>query len=119
MDRHEEISREQDLGDSHQETMRLIFKAIEHDRWLGIGLQPLKGCRFFEVDMGNAKIKVECEVDPGEPATRDHPGHRGSVTIINMLINGAMVPAEDWIDEEQLERWQERLWQQHQEASAS
>lgn len=80
------------------------IKAAEYDRWQGNGLIPMRGCTLTRLPMGNSSVLAEIE-------TLDD-----RVLVQRLLVNGAMVDAEDWVHPKQLEAWEELLWNDHKSA---
>lgn len=73
------------------------------------GLIPQRGCKLAEVNMGNAKVIVEYEYMRAEPATETDPAEPAAVIVYGVLINGALIDAEDYIAAHQIEAWEAEL----------
>lgn len=83
-------------------------------RWQGIGLHPAKGCHLLELPLGDSSAWVEFEFHAGRPGCYSGPPEKcyedepAEIVICQALINGAMVSAEVF-GEEQIERWEQQI----------
>lgn len=82
-------------------------------------LTPMKGCHFTEVDIPHTDAMLFCEYEytPYEPPIydADHPGvgpgNPAEVTLINVLIDGYLIPADSILDQQFIEWVQDKiLW---------
>ena len=83
-------------------------------RWQGIGLQPAKGCNLLELPLGDSSAWVEFEFHAGRPGCYSGPPEKcyedepAEVLICQVLLNGGMVSAEVFSDE-QIVRWEQQV----------
>jgi hypothetical protein len=97
------------------DTQLLREKAMELERWRGVGLRPLPGCQIAELVLGNSYVKVEYEYERAEPdrpnadLPNPGPGHPANVVLCRVLINGCMCDVEDVIPQHVQDQWVQQL----------
>lgn len=72
----------------------------------GYDSDPLSGAIVINACLGNATVKLEFEVEPGEDGGRDSPSWDDSVTLLGVLVNGAWIETE-LFDSDVVDAWQQ------------
>lgn len=81
----------------------------------GIGLLPAPGCHLGSITLGDSEVPAEYELDPGDPGcyrTRNGDGWPEippSVALLRLYINGSWSDAQDVLDAERLEKFEQQL----------
>jgi hypothetical protein len=86
----------------------------ELQRMRGAYLKPQAGCLIAEMPFGDATVLVEYEYTAAVRATFDDPAEPAQVTIVSVLVNGAMVDADLFADAV-LDRWTQDILDSDQE----
>jgi hypothetical protein len=96
----------------------------ELQRLQGVGLKPQPGCKLVEMALGDATVLVEYEYSPGRPGRysgppeRCYPDEPAELCVLNVLINGCMVDAQECVAPDVLERWEQQIADSEIEAAA-
>lgn len=80
------------------DTGRLAADAAELARWKGAHLLPRAGCKLVDLPFGASSVVAEIEVLDDR------------VNVLEILVNGRMVNAEDWVHPSALANWESVLW---------
>lgn len=83
---------------------RLAADAAELARWKGNHLLPRAGCRLIDLPFGASSVTAEIEVLDDR------------VNVLEILVNGRMVNAEDWVHPSARENWESFLWEEEKRA---
>jgi hypothetical protein len=75
------------------------------------------GAIIIDAFLGDADVKIEFEVEPGQDGGRDDPSWDESVELLGVLVNGCWCDV-DLFDSDVRDQWQQRaidwLQEQHQ-----
>lgn len=104
---HDALRSSRDLVDTLRAEVLLLRAKVAS--YTGEHSIPRARCSLAELELGAAKVLVEYERTPGEPATLDCPATPDDVDILAALINGAWVDAHDHLPDYVIERWSQHL----------
>ena len=82
---------------------QLAADSAELMRWKGRTLLPRNGCLSAFMPLGNASVWTEYEL------------HDDRAVVLQVLINGQLIEAEDWLHPSLVESWGRELWDMHKE----
>ena len=82
-------------------------------KYTGSTAKPQSGCHFHTVTWGNSDITLEYEFEPGQLETWNDPAINGSVSIIQMLLNGAWIDPDGLIAPNLIDMWAQEIFEAH------
>ena len=82
-------------------------------QYTGSTAKPQSGCHFHTVDWDGAVIVLEYEFEPGQIETWNDPAIPGSVSIIQMLLNGCWIDPDGLIAQDVIDKWGQEIFEAH------
>ena len=79
-------------------------------RFEGTTAKPLRGCHFHTVDWNGAEIVLEYEYEAGQLETWNDPAIAGSVSIIQILLNGCWIDPDGLIAQDVIDGWANEIY---------
>ena len=104
---------------AHYSVMAVEAMAAKIDQYTGRLAKPQRGCQFAKLTLGEADVLVEYEVDGEEGDGWNEPYYPATLAIIQVLINGVWVDAEDTFAGHVITKWEAEIGKQFAEQAAA
>ena len=82
-------------------------------QYTGATAKPQSGCHFHTVEWNGAEIVLEYEFEPSQLETWNDPAIPGSVSIIQMLLNGCWIDPDGLIAQDVIDKWGQEIFEAH------
>jgi hypothetical protein len=82
-------------------------------QFAGSMAKPQRGCHFHTATWGNADIVLEYEYEAGQLETWNDPAIPGSVSIIQILLNGCWIDPDGLIAPNLIDMWAQEIFEAH------
>ena len=104
---------------THYSLMAVEAMSAKLDQYTGRTAKPQRGCQFARLTLGEADVLVEYETEGPSGDGWHEPHYPATLTIIQVLINGTWVDAEDTFAGHVITKWEAEIGEQFAEQAAA